>query len=167
MKNRRGVSIIEFSLAGIPALFVMISAIEMALGMWQYHTLCYAIKEGTRAAISRGAGCLMTGNSCSTTVGALAAQIADTAIGIPASELNVTFTSASGTVETCAPLASCFASTDAWPPVANGDNLQGRTISTAGSFTLHAALAMFWPGAHSVAFQTATLSASSTQQIMF
>src|SRR5277367_3801169 len=106
MKNKKGVTILEFSLAGIPALFVFISAIEMALGMWQYHTLGYAMKEATRTIISHGQGCQMSGNSCGQTIGALATQIANTGIGIPASTMNVTFTSASGTVQTCAPLTS-------------------------------------------------------------
>ncbi len=71
MKKKRGVTILEFSLAGIPALFVFISTIEMALGMWQYHTLGYAMKDATRTIISRGQGCQMTGNSCGSTIGAL------------------------------------------------------------------------------------------------
>jgi TadE-like protein len=171
MRSRKGVSIIEFTLAGIPALFVIISTIEMALAMWQYHTLGYAIKEATRAAVSHGQGCYMSGvtvgNTCAATIGSLSTQIVNNAIGIPASELNVVFTSASGTVIPCAPVSSCVSSIVAWPPVLNGDNLQGKSISTSGSFPVHAALAMFWPGTQGATFQALTLASSSTQQIMF
>jgi Flp pilus assembly protein TadG len=171
MKNRKGVSIVEFSLAGIPALFVIISTIEMSLAMWQYHTLGYAMKEATRAATSHGQGCYMsgvtTGNMCAATIGTLSTQIVTNAIGIPASELNVTFTSASGTVVTCAPVASCLSSNVAWPPISNDDNWQGKSISTSASFPVHAALAMFWPGTHGATFQAFSLGSSSTQQIMF
>jgi hypothetical protein len=38
----RGASSLEFALVGIPILFVLISSFEM------YHTLAYAIKEGSR-----------------------------------------------------------------------------------------------------------------------
>ena len=50
----RGNATIEFTLVGIPLVFVLISTIEMARGMWIYHTLAYAVKEGTRYAVARG-----------------------------------------------------------------------------------------------------------------
>ena len=52
--NWRGNATIEFTLVGIPLVFVLISTIEMARGMWIYHTLAYAVKEGTRYAVARG-----------------------------------------------------------------------------------------------------------------
>ncbi len=154
-------------MAGIPAIFLFVSAVEMGLGMWQYHTLAQAMKDAARYTISHGQGCLMTGNSCSTTIGAISTYIADAAIGIPASSLNVTFTSASGAVQNCAPLNTCFNSTTVWPPSSNGDNLQGANVSISGAFTLEPSMAMFWPGTRGVNFDSVTLTASSTQQVMF
>jgi TadE-like protein len=52
--RRRGNATIEFTLVGIPLLCVLISTFEMARGMWLYHTLAYAVKEGTRYAAVRG-----------------------------------------------------------------------------------------------------------------
>jgi hypothetical protein len=53
-KRRRGNATIEFTLVGIPLLCVLISTFEMARGMWLYHTLAYAVKEGARYAAVRG-----------------------------------------------------------------------------------------------------------------
>ena len=50
-RSRAGNATIEFTLVGIPLVFVLISTIEMARGMWIYHTLAYAVKEGTRYAV--------------------------------------------------------------------------------------------------------------------
>jgi hypothetical protein len=52
--RRRGNATIEFTLVGIPLLCVLISTFEMARGMWLYHTLAYAVKEGARYAAVRG-----------------------------------------------------------------------------------------------------------------
>jgi Flp pilus assembly protein TadG len=47
-KERGGTSLVEFTLVGIPMIFLLISTFEVARGMWEYHTLAYAVKEGTR-----------------------------------------------------------------------------------------------------------------------
>ena len=48
--NRKGVAMIEFTFVGIPMIFVLVSSFEMARGMWIYHTMAYAVKEGARYA---------------------------------------------------------------------------------------------------------------------
>jgi len=52
--RRCGNATIEFTLVGIPLLCVLISTFEMARGMWLYHTLAYAVKEGVRYTVVRG-----------------------------------------------------------------------------------------------------------------
>ena len=52
--KRRGNSMIEFTLVGIPLMFVLISIVELSRGMWIYHTLAHAVKEGTRYTAVRG-----------------------------------------------------------------------------------------------------------------
>lgn len=57
-RNRqRGEALIEFTMVGIPLLFVWISTAEMARGMWQYHTLQYATKMANAYASTHGATC--------------------------------------------------------------------------------------------------------------
>ena len=53
-RRRLGNATIEFTLVEIPLLCVLISTFEMARGMWLYHTLAYAVKEGARYAAVRG-----------------------------------------------------------------------------------------------------------------
>ena len=154
-------------MAGIPMVFVLISAVQMALGMWQYETLAYAVKTGAQTVVSKGQGCTTGGNSCGITVGTIATTIAHSAIGIPASSLNVTLTTASGAVTTCNPISSCTSSTTAWPPSTNSDNMAGKTITVSGSFLLNGAFAMYYPGAKPVTFSSATLTSTATQPLMF
>ena len=45
-------------------IFVFISIFEMARGMWIYHSLAYAVKEGTRYASVHGATCTTSPNDC-------------------------------------------------------------------------------------------------------
>ena len=74
MSNRRrrqrgGSTVIEFTLVGIPMIFVFISTFEMARGMWIYHSLAYAVKEATRYASVHGASCTTSPNTCGVTIG--------------------------------------------------------------------------------------------------
>ena len=46
-RGRTGSTLIEFTLVGIPLIFVLISTFEMARGMWNYQTLAYAVRAGT------------------------------------------------------------------------------------------------------------------------
>jgi Flp pilus assembly protein TadG len=163
----KGSTMVEFSLVGIPMIFVMISAVQMALGMWQYETLAYAVKTGAQTVASKGSGCTTNGNSCGTTVGAIATAISNAAIGIPASQLNITLTTASGATTSCNPVNTCFSSSTAWPPTSNSDNQPGKSITVSGSFLLNAPAAMYYPGSKPVSFSSATLSASATQPLMF
>jgi Flp pilus assembly protein TadG len=61
--RRRGSSTLEFTLVGIPIIFVLISTFEMARGMWNYHTIAYAVKEGTRFASVHGIDCSTAPNT--------------------------------------------------------------------------------------------------------
>jgi hypothetical protein len=167
ISNRKGSTMVEFSMAGIPAILVVISAVQMSLGMWQYHTLAYAVKAGAQSVVTKGQGCATGGNTCGVTVGTIAQTISSSAIGIVPSDLNVTLTTASGATTTCNPISTCFSNSTAWPPSTNNDNQPGKLVTLSGNFVSHAALAMFCPGSKPVSFSEATLSASASQPIMF
>lgn len=158
---------IEFSLVGIPAIFVVISAVQMSLGMWQYETLAYAVRTGAQSVVSKGQGCTTGGNTCGITVGTIATTIAASAIGISSSDLNVTLTTASGATTTCNPIKTCSSNTTAWPPSTNNDNQPGQTVTVTGHFMLNSAFAMFYPGAKPVSFSAATLYATTSQPLMY
>jgi Flp pilus assembly protein TadG len=167
-KNReRGSAITEFTLAGIPFLFLMIFTVQLALAMWNYHTLAYAVNQGARYAALRGQGCTSGGNTCGTTVGTIANQIAAAAVGVPSSQVNVTLTTDSGAATPCNPLNTCFSDTTAWPPAANSDNVPGKAVTVSAKYVFPSAIAIFWPGSGTSHFGTIALPAAATQRILF
>ena len=157
---------IEFTLVGIPMIFVLISVFEISRAMWNYHTLAYAIREGTRYAIVHGAGCSADPmNTCGVTIGQVAQRISDAGIGVEPSELNLTFTS-SGHAIPCT-LSTCLGNTTVWPEAPN--NTTGNSVAISGSLPFRSALALLWPGARGSAmnFPTFYLTAGSADIIQF
>src|SRR3954468_3193094 len=92
----RGSAMLEFTLAGVPSIMLLISIFQLSLAMWNYHTLAYAVHDGTRYAAVKGYGCTQPGNSCSITLGTLAQRMAAIGIGLPGNRVSVTFTTDSG-----------------------------------------------------------------------
>ena len=166
-RNERGGNLVEFTLAGIPVVFLLFSTVQLSMAMWNYHTLTYAVNEVAHYAAVRGQNCSANGNSCGTTVGALAQQVASNAIGIPANQVEVKLTTASGQVTSCAPLNSCYSSTTAWPPSTNSDNASGKNVTVSAKYVFPTFLALFWPGAGSSKPGTIVLTAASTQRVLF
>jgi hypothetical protein len=141
-RGRLGNATIEFTLVGIPLVFVLISTIEMARGMWIYHTLAYAVKEGTRYAVARGQN-----NPTPTTYRNVCNVIAQAGTGLLPEDLTLKFTSLSGSTQYTA--KTCPGSLR-WPPGDNAgviDNQPGQSISITGFYPFVSAIAMFWPGA--------------------
>lgn len=164
-QGRRGSSLLEFTLAGIPALFILISIVQMGIGMWQYHTLNSALQQGGRYVVVRGRGCTQNGNTCSVTVGTITRQIATYAIGLPPQLLSVTLTPPAGAATVCNPLSSCFGNATVWPPAPY--NGPGMTFTITGSFAFNPAIGMVWPGTRAAGFGTFVLGSSTAQVIMF
>jgi len=160
---RTGSVMLEFALTGTPLLFVILSLVWMSIGMWQYHTLAEAVSVTARAASVHGAGC--AGQTCSTTVGAVATLLAGRAIGIPSSQLNVTLTSSASTV-TCNPLSSCTSNSAAWPSLA-GNTAVTTNIAISATYPFSSPIPLWTPHNGSMLFHAITLGAQSTQAVMF
>lgn len=167
VRSQRGASLLEFTLAGIPVIFLVISTVQMALGMWNYYSLARAVNQTARFASLRGSDCSSGTNSCGTTVGALTTMLTNEAIGIPSSSLTVTLVTDSGVVTTCDPVTNCTSNGTAWPPSTHDDNSRGKKVTITAKYPFHSALAMFWPGAGSSQIGTVYFPASSTQLILF
>jgi hypothetical protein len=145
----RGNATIEFTLVGIPLVFVLISTIEMARGMWTYHTLAYAVKEGTRYTVARGQN-----SPTQPTYQGVCNTVVQAGTGLLQEELALTFHSATAKDITCV----CKSSTntnwqqcsgDTWPPGDNRaviDNQPGQAISLTGYYPFVSTISMFWPG---------------------
>lgn len=175
--RRRGSAVIEFTLVGIPVIFLLISVFEMSRGMWLYHTMASTVREGTRYAVAHGNSCNIYPNSCASKIKDIAGRMQKYAIGLPAAQIeNVSFISATRTI-TCATLASCLGSTGSggtyWPAGAPGStiDLGGNRrvpIEIKAQYRFVSALSMFWPGAGVVQrFGTKVFPASSRELIQY
>jgi hypothetical protein len=164
---RRGSVLVEFTLAGIGAIFLILFTFHLAMAMWNYHSLAFAVHEGTRYVAVKGKGCTQPGNTCSATVGMIAQKIKSAGIGLPSNQVAVTLTTDSGAVTNCSPLSSCFANTTVWPPSTNQDNKVGKLVTFAAKYQFRSPLVFFWAGKTPATAGAVWLPASSQQMIMF
>lgn len=183
-RHRRGNTLIEFTLVGIPMIFVLISIFEIARGMWIYHTMAYAIKEGARYAIVHGNNCIYDPNNCALRVSDVARRIQDTGVGLVPSQLQLRFESQTRAIPsstTFDSLENLLANNTYWPTYAKGATdpstgglmidagaNAGYDLTITGVYPFRSALAMFWPGAgRPMQFGTFPLPAISTERIQF
>jgi Flp pilus assembly protein TadG len=167
LKSRRGTSMVEFVLHTVPLLFVSISLVWMAMGVWEYHTLVQAVDETARYAAFHGADCV--GQSCATTVEQVANTLAGKAIGIPAGNMNVTLTSSAHNY-TCNPLSNCQSNSSAWPTLAGNTAYGaggGTNISITATYQFTSAISMWVPIYGKMQFAGVTLGANSTQPVLY
>jgi Flp pilus assembly protein TadG len=167
--NRRGNATLEFTLVGLPLIFVLVSVASMAFGMYTMHTMQEAVEQGARYVITHGSTCSFGNNSCAITVGKIADRIASAAPGVINSSLNVTLIPNSGTANqtTCYPVTACHGNSTAWPPSSNSDNSPDNDIRISADFTYTSPIAMFWPGAGFSQIGAITFHALSRQRLMF
>ena len=145
-RGTRGSALLEFTLVGITLLFIWVSIVEMALGMWNYHTLQYAVKMAAGYASVHGATCSISPNSCSVNLSNVVNVFQTAAIGIPMNKVVLRLTTTSGAVTTCNPVSSCSSNAawnTNWPPSSNSDNAVGKDIYIRADYTFNTALAMF------------------------
>jgi Flp pilus assembly protein TadG len=158
-RKERGSAILEFTLVGILLLFVLISTFEIARGMWTYHTLAYAVREGTRYAIMHGKGCASP-NTCQVTVGQITALIESAGPGMDPNQTTLTLTPASGSA-TSDTIANLLSNTTKWPP--SSANAPGQNVQISLDYPFQTFLATLWrPGSGSQVFH---LAASSEEPI--
>jgi Flp pilus assembly protein TadG len=166
-RARRGSVLLEFTLVGVPMMFVLISVFEISRGMWQYHTLAYAVKEATRYASVHGEDCSIAPNACTITIGNIATVIQQTGAGLIPADMTVTLTPAAGAA-TSDTLQNLLSSATHWPPASPaGTNAVGQPITISAVYPFRSALAMFWPGSKPESFGTVSFPASSTNRIQF
>lgn len=145
-RGRRGNALIEFTLVGIPMLFLWVSVIEMGRAMWQYHTIQYACKMTAAYASVHGATCASP-NSCLKNMSDVVGVFQTNAIGVPMDKVALKLVSQSGSV-TCTQVSTCSSNgswSTTWPPTS--DNAVGNAVQVRADYTFSTALSMFWPGA--------------------
>ncbi|HUO31173.1 MAG TPA: TadE family protein [Bryobacteraceae bacterium] len=161
-RRENGNAALEFTLTSIPLLFVIISVVQMSLGMWNYHTLNEAVNVTTRTAALRGSDCASL--SCAMTVGQITQMLTTKGIGLLSGSLNVTLTDNNGSIN-CNPVSSCTSSSTVWPR--SGGNTVGQVISISATYPFTSAISMFVPGRGQSSFGSVTFSAISQQVISY
>jgi Flp pilus assembly protein TadG len=164
MRKRRGSSLIEFTLIGIPVIFVTASVVQGSIGMWQFSNMAYAIQVADSYVTSHGRSCSQNGNSCTITVGDVTTMIANQAPSLDTSLLKVVLYTNSNTV-TCEPISSCLSSTTQFPSVA--DNAVNFDVKIVATYPIVSPVAMLWPGTRVDGGTTVRLSATTRQTIQF
>jgi Flp pilus assembly protein TadG len=155
--GRRGSSLIEFTLIAVPLIFTLIGTFSISIGLWEYDTLAYAVTAGARYAAVKGQECATAnGNTACATVGNIAQQVSNAAVGLPSGQMDLWLTTDSGAQTACTPLSTCLSNSTAWPPSANNDNTQGKMITISAQYTFNYGMGGSF-----------NLPASSTQLIQF
>jgi hypothetical protein len=163
--RRKGSTAVEFTLVGVPLIFLLISTFEIARGMWIYHTIAHAVKEGTRLAVVHGSDCSTSPNACPITVATIAGRMRRSAVGLDPALMTVRFTPASGPVLTCK-LSDCLNDSSRWPPA--GANEPGKDVQINVSYEFQSIAAMLWPGAgYTSLIGTYNMPAASRENIQF
>lgn len=174
LRSERGNSLIEFTLVGIPMIFILISTFEISRGMWMYTTLAHAVKEGTKYATVHGKGCTEGLNNCASTVATIAGAIQYAGVGLLPDQLTVTMASPTRTIGPRT-LGALLADTTTFPAYmkgvtpqdSGGDPDSGARITITATYPFQSAIAMFWPGSSPVVFGTIPIWASSQARVEF
>jgi Flp pilus assembly protein TadG len=162
--NDRGQALLEFTLAAVPMIFLLISVEEISRGMWIYVTLAHAVKEGTRYSAVHGADCVQADSACQVTVAQVATQIKSAGLGLDPSQFNVVLQTSSSS-QSCAPLASCLSTSTAWP--ASPDNSVGLPVTVSGTYPFNTMMSMFVPQSGSISFGSMMFGATSQEEISY
>jgi hypothetical protein len=165
-KSQRGQSLIDFVLVGVPAIFISLFTFELALAMWQYHTLASVAQQSTRYVAQHGYSCTQNGNTCSITMGNIATFIENRALGLDRSKLNVRLSATSGDT-TCNPITTCDGGSATYPSGSTDGSINSDITITA-TYAVTNPFLMLWPGAISGSIPgTLTLRGASRQRITF
>jgi hypothetical protein len=169
LQTRGGNATLEFTLVGIPLIFVLFSTFEMARGMWLYHTLAHAVKEGTRWAMVHGADCKDTSRYCTKTytLDDLARVIASAAVGLEPAKLNVSLTVADTAISSTT-LDQWIGNATPWAGTPSLAIPGAADVLISATYPFESSIAMFWPGAgRGVNFGVFSLPAESRERVQF
>lgn len=165
-RRRRGNALIEFTLVGVPVIFLLISTFEMARGMWIYHTLVNAVKQGARYASVHGQLCATSPNTCTIKIADVAGQIQNAGVGLTPAQLSLTLSTQGGGTVVCT-LDNCLTNTTAPYPDPAGNGV-GNTIEIDALYPFSSMICMFWPaGGSTLPLGTINLPASARERIRF
>jgi len=165
--GRGGNALIEFSLLGLPIIFITISIVAMGLNMWEFHNLAYSTESTARYISMHGYNCTQNGNSCKLYIQNYAQFFESQGLALDPSLVKVVFTDGSGST-TCNPVKNCATSSPAnnvyFP--ASGYDSMGSDITVTATYLLKNPIALYWPP-DTDRSSDFTVGAISKQRIMF
>jgi Flp pilus assembly protein TadG len=169
-RRQSGNTIVEFTLVGIPLIFVLISIFEISRGMWLYETAAHAVREGARYAAVHGNTCTSAPNVCPISTVDIATAIQNAGVGLDPTQFTVTISSGTGVSPpsiVTGKLTDLLRSSTPPPFSLNSGSGPGEDVVIMGSYEFRSALAMFWPGGGHTSFAVVHLAATSRERIEF
>ncbi len=170
--RRRGSAILEFTLAGLPMLFMLVATFELARGMWVYHTVSGAAREGAHYATRHANQCTQHGNTCAATLQSIGQAITQFGMGvIPADTVVILSGSSAPTIGPIG-LDSMLTSTQYWPTISAtqpsypGGKI-GEDLQVEIRYRFQSAIVVFFPGSADARIPTFWMSAASREAIQF
>ena len=163
IEHRKGNALIEFTLLGIPLMFITISIVSVSIDMWEFHNLSYAVQATARYVTMHGETCTKNGNSCTINVGNVATYFKGQALALDPTQVIVKLTDSSGTT-TCNPVNNCTSSATQFP--ASGGNSVGSDVTVKATYVLRNPIALFWPP-NEDSPSVFTVGATSRQRVLF
>jgi Flp pilus assembly protein TadG len=164
-RSRHGSTLVEFTLLGIPVIFLFTSVMTCSVDMWQFFTLSYAVKQTARYAALHGISCTQNSNTCQVTRATIATFFQNQSIALSAAGTTLILNDGSGAI-TCNPVTACPSSTSNFP--SSGHNGLGGQITVTAKYSLTNPIFMFWPGTSgSIVSNSFLVGATSTQEILF
>jgi len=146
-------------------IFLPISTLEIARGMWIYNTRVNSVKVGARYASVHGQFPPAAPNTCTVTVAQVAAQVQNGGIELDPTQLSLTFTTLGVASVSCV-LSNCLSNSSGCPDPA-GYSI-GNTFEIDATYPFTSMIGMFWPGRGSQSpMATIDLPASSKMRIQF
>ena len=173
-RRQRGNANVEFALCAIFIIFLMISMVDMARGLWIYHTLAEAVRDGTRASIVRGSRYANPNTQVRMTDTKLAntlSVIRQFAVGLDPAVMDVVFetvnpnTGVATTYATCKANGSGCTATQPWPP--DTWFTPGQVIGITARYPYNSMVVMYFPGMKGVEFGKYVLGSTSRATIVF
>ena len=156
--SRRGDALIEFTLMGLPIIFITTSIVAMGLDMFEFHNLAYATDSTARYISMHGA------NGSAITVGNIATYFEGQGISLSSGVVNLSLTNSAGTVTPCNPVSSCEGSSTVFPDTSH--NAEGTNITVSATYVLKNPIFLLWPP-DTVPASDFTVGATSTQLIIY
>lgn len=135
IRSRRGSAVAEFALTGTMFILMWVFIVQLAIALWQYHNLQYAVKVAGSYTSMHGSDCSSGTNSCSVTIGTISTLLKNNLAGLDPTSVQVTFNAIETDHSTVGSTVSCQLSGGSSPCLSNATTWPPSTYNTTGNDT--------------------------------